>query len=314
MPPRVSVVISTFNRPHTIGRAVESVLSQTMPDLEVIVVMDGPRSETKARLAEITDPRLRVIEHEIQRGQCAAINTGVRAAQGEWVATMDDDDEWFPRKLEVQLATAEASPVERPIVGCRFIARSQRGDVVWPFRPPRPGEPLSEYLYCRTQFRFGEGIQQTSTLLGPRELFLEVPWDERETRATDVSWLIQAGSLPGVVLIHPSNPEPLAVWNLDEEKHRGDRRGWYVARDWARRMKPAMTPKAYAGFLLTQVSANRRRRGEFHACFPILVEAFRNGSPRMMDLAVWAVTWLSPVGLRTSLSRGFRKRREAEAS
>ncbi len=56
------------------------------------------------------------------------------------------------------------------------------GDVVWPFRSPRPGEPLADYLFCRTQFRFGEGIQQTSTLLAPTDLFLEVPWDEAETR------------------------------------------------------------------------------------------------------------------------------------
>ncbi len=56
MAPRVSVVISTFNRPQTIERAVNSALNQTMRDLEVIVVMDGPRPATRARLDEIHDP------------------------------------------------------------------------------------------------------------------------------------------------------------------------------------------------------------------------------------------------------------------
>lgn len=314
MTPRVSVVIPTFHRPQMIGRAVESVLNQTMQDLEVIVVMDGPQPETKARLDQIQDPRLRVMQHEERRRQAAAMNTGIRAAQAEWVAMLDDDDEWFPRKLEVQLATAEASDVERPIVGCRFIARSASGDVVWPFRLPRPGEPMAEYLFCRTQLRFGEGIQQTSTLLAPRDLFLEVPFLETERRHVDFGWLIQAARVPGVALIHPSDRTPLSIWNLEGTRHRGRSSSWWEPRDWARRMGPAMTPKAYAGFLLTQCSANRRRRGEFRACFPILWEAVRNGSPRAMDLAVWAMIWLSPVGLRTRVSRGFQKRKEAVAS
>lgn len=107
--PRVSVVIPTHNREDVVLRAVQSALDQTLADIEVIVVDDGSSDSTRQKLEAFRDPRVRYLRHEQARGAPAARNTGSRAARGEWVAFLDDDDIWFPHKLERQLAVASSA-------------------------------------------------------------------------------------------------------------------------------------------------------------------------------------------------------------
>jgi len=77
---------------------------------EVIVVDDGSTDQTAIRLAEVNDPRLRVVRHERSLGLSRARNSGIDAARGDWIAFLDDDDLWSPRKLSIQL---EAARTER---------------------------------------------------------------------------------------------------------------------------------------------------------------------------------------------------------
>jgi len=102
-PPRVSVVIPTFNRARTIAAAVGSALVQDFEDLECIVVDDGSTDETAAVLAEIQDRRLRVIQGR-HAGVSAARNLGVRHAHGELIAFLDSDDLWRRDKLRHDVA------------------------------------------------------------------------------------------------------------------------------------------------------------------------------------------------------------------
>lgn len=97
----VTVVIPTFNRHYCVGRAIESVLAQTHPKWELIVVDDGSTDGTPERLASFGDA-IKVIR-QTNQGPSAARNAGIRAARGEFVAFLDSDDEWMPDKLERQL-------------------------------------------------------------------------------------------------------------------------------------------------------------------------------------------------------------------
>lgn len=98
--PLFSVIIPTFNRQQTIRRAIDSVFAQSITDIEVIVVDDGSRDETSVIMADCTDARMKYICHTTNLGQNAALNTGVKAADGEFVAFLDSDDEWHPTFLE----------------------------------------------------------------------------------------------------------------------------------------------------------------------------------------------------------------------
>jgi len=105
--PTVSVVIPTYNRADVLPRAVDSVLGQTVADLELVVVDDGSTDDTADVLASYDDDRLRYVAHETNRGANVARNTGIEAAEGEYVAFLDSDDEWKPTKLERQLDRLE---------------------------------------------------------------------------------------------------------------------------------------------------------------------------------------------------------------
>jgi GT2 family glycosyltransferase len=103
--PVVSVVIPTFNRGPLVGEAVESVFAQSYSDFELIVVDDGSTDETRKELAKFRS-RLRFFV-KAREGVAAARNFGVSRAVGRYVAFLDSDDLWRPKKLEMQTAFME---------------------------------------------------------------------------------------------------------------------------------------------------------------------------------------------------------------
>lgn len=108
--PRVSIVIPTCNRPDLLPRAIRSVLAQTFQDFEIIIVDDGARVRAQSVVGGFSDARLVYVAHEPPRGSGAiARNTGIQKAKGEFVAFLDDDDEWDPRKLEEQVLGLDES-------------------------------------------------------------------------------------------------------------------------------------------------------------------------------------------------------------
>jgi glycosyltransferase involved in cell wall biosynthesis len=107
-PWRVSVVIPTRDAAGTIRRAIDSVLAQTRPPFEVIIVDDCSRDDTVRRVEAIASPLIRIIRLDAAQGAAGARNAGIAAAAGELVAFLDADDAWLPAKLEQQVALIAA--------------------------------------------------------------------------------------------------------------------------------------------------------------------------------------------------------------
>jgi GT2 family glycosyltransferase len=108
--PTVSVVMAAYNGGAFIRETIESVLAQTMPDFEIVVVDDGSKDDTLAVLATIEDPRLRVIRAERNGGPAAARNLAMAHARGRFIAGLDQDDLCAPDRFAKQLAYLEAHP------------------------------------------------------------------------------------------------------------------------------------------------------------------------------------------------------------
>jgi len=170
--PQVSVIIPTCDRPAFLPGAITSVLEQTFQDFEIIVVDDSRRrqiiegaSEVSRALSAFDDLRIRLIVHEKNRGGSAARNTGIRNSRGRYIAFLDDDDEWLPEKLEMQVHRLEASPSR---VGCSYTGYSivNRADeaVTAVVRPTQQGD-LSQELPRNNC------IGGTSSMLLRRECF-----------------------------------------------------------------------------------------------------------------------------------------------
>ena len=104
--PRVSAIVPVYNGAATIERALKSVFEQTFTDYEVVICDDGSTDDTPAVLAKYGE-RIRVVRQP-NRGLPAARNAAVAASRGELIALIDHDDEWLPRKLEVEVAAMAA--------------------------------------------------------------------------------------------------------------------------------------------------------------------------------------------------------------
>lgn len=131
--PRVSVIITTYNRADLLPRAVNSVLAQTFTDYEIIIVDDCSQDDTREVTRGFSDPRIRLIRHETNQGAAAARNTGIANARGEYIAFLDDDDECTPNRLADQASVLDS----RPYVGMVYGWIEEVNDATGARRVPR---------------------------------------------------------------------------------------------------------------------------------------------------------------------------------
>jgi len=125
--PYVSVLLAVHNDADFLAEAVESVLRQTMTDLELLVVDDASTDETAVILSGVSDPRLRVLRNERRLGLAASLNLGIGAAGGRYLARLDADDVALPRRLEYQLARI-AEPDQPAILGSAVLDIDRTGE------------------------------------------------------------------------------------------------------------------------------------------------------------------------------------------
>lgn len=118
--PVVSVVLTLYNKAEFVEEALKSVLDGTFTDFEVLVIDDGSTDDGPERVSRINDPRIRLIDSEVNTGRAAAANRGFDAARGEFVAILDADDLMEPDRLRLQVACMQAHP---DVVACGTAAR-----------------------------------------------------------------------------------------------------------------------------------------------------------------------------------------------
>jgi glycosyltransferase involved in cell wall biosynthesis len=279
---------------------VRSALAQEYDDLEVVVVVDGPDGATEKVLAEVTDKRLRVIVLPRPVGAARARNLGVAAAWGDWIAFLDDDDEWLPEKTTLQMKVAQNSQYQHPIVSSQVIARTSSYELVWP--RVLPFQPLSEYLLSRRSWSYGDGLLSTITLLFPKELYSLVPFQAGLTRHQDLDWAFRATAQAGAGL--EFIPKPLAIWHQAEQRQSiSVKADWKKSFHWLESVREIITRRAYAGFIATHVAPQAARQGAWRK-FPFLLNMMLTyGAPNLRDLLLFTGMWCVPQSIR----RGVRQ-------
>jgi glycosyltransferase involved in cell wall biosynthesis len=145
--PLISVIIPTFDRPEFLQAALRSLLHQTVTDFEALVIDDGSSTDVLPVLDALDDGRIRYFRHESNRGEAAARNTGILHARGAYLAFLDDDDEWLPDKLRLQLDLFSRRP---DTVGCVYggyvAIRARDGQVLRRRVPTKRGDLSRELL------------------------------------------------------------------------------------------------------------------------------------------------------------------------
>jgi len=252
--PLISVVIPTRYRPQLVQRAIDSVLSQTRGDFEIIVIVDGPDTETVAALDSTHEERITVLALDHNVGLAEARNVGVRHARGKWVAFLDDDDEWLSGKLQRQVEAATRLGGDYVFVACRFIEKTQSMERVMPESLPTPGQHFSEYIYCEG------GYLQPSTFFGSRALLLEVPFTAGLRHIEDTDWLLRAMNHPGIKVAVV--PEVLSVYNNNKDGARESKlTPLSIPIAWAKTHHHLFTKRAFP-FYIARFCLSANRAGE----------------------------------------------------
>lgn len=140
----VSVVIPTFNRADVLPRAINSVLNQTISDLELIIVDDGSTDETTQVVSSYDDERIKYMSFEQNKGANAARTKGIDAARGEYIAFLDSDDEWVDEKLGQQLEALQSTDAAVAYTGIKQVGED--GSVNTVSVPDKSGDITSDLL------------------------------------------------------------------------------------------------------------------------------------------------------------------------
>jgi glycosyltransferase involved in cell wall biosynthesis len=149
--PLVSFLLAVHNGAPYLGAAVDSVLGQTVQDLELIVIDDASTDETPALLSGVGDERLVVLRNDRQSGLAASLNRALDAAAGRYVARLDDDDIAVPVRLERQLARVRAEP-NVAVVGSAVVDLDAKGARGRTHRLPSGGAALRWHALFSSPF------------------------------------------------------------------------------------------------------------------------------------------------------------------
>jgi glycosyltransferase involved in cell wall biosynthesis len=139
-----TVVVPTHDRSGWLQQTLRSVLWQEDVTLEVLVIDDGSSDDTAGAVETAGDARVRVIRHDAPQGVSASRNHGAAEARGEWLAFVDDDDVWAPRKLARQLAAAEDAGRSWAYTGCVNVDAEPR---LGGGRPPPPPDEVARRVF-----------------------------------------------------------------------------------------------------------------------------------------------------------------------
>jgi glycosyltransferase involved in cell wall biosynthesis len=196
--PQLSVIIPTHDRAGRLRKAIESVRSQTLADLEVIVVDDASSDETSALVdaAAASDERIRALRLAHPSGAPAARNAGIQASRGDFIAFLDDDDEWLPGKSRAQIELLRKNP-DVVAVSCHHevVREGQDGRVAYrgPIRYSRRAVLWSNFGGSCSFMMIRRGAFPEPTL---RELF-----DERLQGAQDWDTWIRCAGFGGLATV-----------------------------------------------------------------------------------------------------------------
>ncbi|GEM_PF-487135 len=201
-PPRVSVIIPTYNRPDLLFRSIQSVLDQTFSDFELIVVDSSPDDESAAIIREFNDKRIKYLRTG-KKNAAASRNAGIKNASGQYIAFQDDDDVWLPEKLQVQMDAISSSNSSSGVVYCAFWRIKGRTRTYFPFGKKNfPASKLSGDLRKRL---LSGNLVSTQTALVRRECFEKCGlFDENFPALEDWElWIRMSGSYDFVFINKP---------------------------------------------------------------------------------------------------------------
>lgn len=256
----ISIIIPTYKRPYYLNRAIQSVLSQTYQDFEIITIIDGEDQESLNLLKNLEDKygsekiKYNMNVKKIGGNNCR--NQGFNLSEGDYIALMDDDDEWIETKLEKQMGVLEKMDDKYVLnfTSC-FIYKNleelkKQNFEILPRRNWDGNLNVSNYLF-KTRFLKTQGLIQTSTIIVSRAVFEKVKFTPNLLKHQDWDWLINIFYyLNNSIKITHLN-EPLVIYHSDAPKgsRLGGKNVWNFSLNWVIENKKKFTKESFNEFI-----------------------------------------------------------------
>lgn len=177
----ISVVVMTYNRSAYLSNTLHSILNQTYKNIEVVIIDDGSTDNTEEIVSSIHDTRIRYIRNNNNSKNIALLkNQGINTSVGNYIAFCDDDDLWYPEKLETQIPFLK----EYDLVCCNANIINSEGDII----------EHSFYKLATTNFKispkilFSENVILVSSILFKKEILKKEKFDDRNIKVFYEDW------------------------------------------------------------------------------------------------------------------------------
>ncbi|MGV0026055.1 glycosyltransferase family 2 protein [Phormidesmis priestleyi] len=221
---KVSVIMPVYNVEQYVAETIRSVLAQTHTNFEFLIIDDESPDRSVEICHQFKDPRIRII-HQKNRGLAGARNTGIRHAQGDYIALLDSDDLWLPEKLEKLVDHLERSP-QVGVTFSRSAFIDESGNPLGTYQMPKLRGITASYLMCRNPIGNGsaplirrqvfEEIKYSANLYGDAEEFY---FDDQFRQSEDIECWIrivlqtqwQIEGIPDALTLYRVNSESLSA-------------------------------------------------------------------------------------------------------
>ncbi|MCM3023154.1 glycosyltransferase family 2 protein [Heyndrickxia ginsengihumi] len=256
--PLVSVVIPTYNRGHLIETTINSVLNQTYKNFELIVVDDASTDNTESIVNSINDERIRYIRLDKNTKGKRPRNVGINLSKGEYIAFLDSDDLWLPRKLEKQLEFIYSTGMEKADIMCftGLIIKNHFKEVYHKNKPYN-NENIMEYILV------GRNEVQTSTYMISSSIAKKTLFDETLKKHQDWDFCLRLKKNHTTFLCLP---DCLTVWNIDNnDRITNSYKNEQVSLDWLISKESELTIKsqwAFKAIILVDNLIERKKKRE----------------------------------------------------
>jgi len=238
--PLVSVVIPTYNRENQITTTVTSVLNQTYPNFEIIIIDDASNDRTVAVAKSINDPRIEVIKLPKNTGGTLPRNIGIAKSKGKYIALLDSDDEWDSQKLEKQLDFIKDVDTERFLCFTDLILFDSEGEELKSNTPLPSARDIMDYIFI------DNNCVQTSSFLFPNQLGKEVLFDTNVQKHQDWDFCLRLREAQ-TKFYHL--PEPLIRYNQENLAGKITSNNQYqLSIRWGEKVESYLSKEAFLAF------------------------------------------------------------------